>query len=358
MKPPYDFGLSQEDDRTESEALKLPGGKVLSVASAGDVALGLLARGAERVTAVDVHPGQLELCRLKTACVRTLSREETLGLLGLVTAREGERRGWLRAACEGLPSSSRAFWKARPELLRHGLVWGGRYERYLKKLLTVARPLVGGAVQELLEASDLSRQSEVFSRKFEGRVLRLVFTVAFHPVLYRGGGLDPRALAQRRARGSLGPQYFSRFRDLCTRTPARENPWLQVHTLGTLVSPSAAQGWLSPEGYPALRGRLGDVQWVQDDVVAHVLGRPAGTYDRAHLSNVTDWLPGERFDALLRALASRLGRPGRCVWRFLHVDRSVPEDIAAELQVDRALGEALRARDRFPLYDVVPAVRP
>ena len=57
---------------------------------------------------------------------------------------------------------------------------------------------------------------------------------------------------------------------------------------------------------------------------------------------------------MLRALAARMA-PGRAVWRFLHVDRAVPADLAGAIRVDRALGERLAASDRYPFYGVVPA---
>jgi hypothetical protein len=69
---PVGFGLSQNDEFTESRALDLPGGSVLSITSAGDMALSLRALGAERVTAVDIEPSQNHLARLKQATVVAL----------------------------------------------------------------------------------------------------------------------------------------------------------------------------------------------------------------------------------------------------------------------------------------------
>ena len=64
MRALYNFGISQEDERTEAAALALPGGRVLSIASAGDMALSLLALGADEVVAVDIEITQLHLARL------------------------------------------------------------------------------------------------------------------------------------------------------------------------------------------------------------------------------------------------------------------------------------------------------
>lgn len=60
MKHLYNFGFSQEDERSEARAFGPAGeGKVLAVASAGEMPLSLLALGAHEVVAVDVDEAQL-----------------------------------------------------------------------------------------------------------------------------------------------------------------------------------------------------------------------------------------------------------------------------------------------------------
>ena len=78
MRGLYNYGISQEDERTEAAALGLPGGRVLSIASGGDMALSLLALGADNVVAVDIEPAQLHLARLKLSAVLGLERLEAI----------------------------------------------------------------------------------------------------------------------------------------------------------------------------------------------------------------------------------------------------------------------------------------
>ena len=142
---------------------------------------------------------------------------------------------------------------------------------------------------------------------------------------------------------------------MCTRSPARENPYLQLFTMGQVIEPGALPAWLTDSGAAILRADPDSVRFLDSDVTAHVRSQPSGTYDRFHLSNVTDWMPVEQFDDLLGALADRSDRPGRIVWRAIHVDRTVPEALVERIIPDRAWGAELRAADRFPVYAVVPA---
>ena len=63
----------------------------------------------------------------------------------------------------------------------------------------------------------------------------------------------------------------------------------------------------------------------------------------------------DRFDEVMTLLADRLARPGRVVWRFIHVDRPLPAALTTVLRIDRELGAKLRKTDRFPFYGIVPA---
>ena len=365
MPPLYNFGLSQEDERTEAQALRLDErSRVLSVASAGDMPLSLLALGAAHVRAVDVDPRQLHLVRLKLAAVATLDRETAIRFLGFLPCPAAARRGWLGAVLEALPPDARAFWRQHGDALAAGAIWAGRYERYVTTFVRALRPLLGRRFAGLFDCADLSQQRDYFDRQLDRRRLRALFAVAFHPRLYARRGMDPRGLSQRDASKSLADQFFGRFRDVCTRTPARDNHLLQLHLIGRVVSTDAVPAYLSRDGFPRLRERADRLELVHADLAEALRAMAAGAFDAAHLSNVPDWLDQPAFEEVLGLVAARAdrsgasagpGRPARVVWRFLHVDRAVPDDLAASVRVDRGLGDALRQDDRFPFYGVVPA---
>ena len=83
-----DFGLIRyancwEDADILCEALAAePGKRVLSIASAGDNALALLATGCE-VVAADLSPAQLACVELRSASFRRLEYDELLAFLGV-----------------------------------------------------------------------------------------------------------------------------------------------------------------------------------------------------------------------------------------------------------------------------------
>src|SRR4051794_33959634 len=76
-----------------------PGDVCLSIASAGDNTLALLARDPARVIAVDLNPAQLACLALRVAAYRALAHPELLELIGSTPS---ARRAELYARCRPL----------------------------------------------------------------------------------------------------------------------------------------------------------------------------------------------------------------------------------------------------------------
>ena len=88
-----------EDADILVEALRLqPGDTIVSIGSAGDNCLALLAEGPARVIAVDLNPAQLACIRMRKAALMTLSHSAYLELIG---SRPSSRRKSLLAQCAG-----------------------------------------------------------------------------------------------------------------------------------------------------------------------------------------------------------------------------------------------------------------
>src|SRR3954470_16735027 len=75
-----------------------PGDVCLSIASAGDNALALLARNPAKVVALDLSPAQLACVALRVAAYRNLAHDELLELVG---SRPSDRRADLYRRCRG-----------------------------------------------------------------------------------------------------------------------------------------------------------------------------------------------------------------------------------------------------------------
>lgn len=355
MKPLYGFGLSQEDERTEAAALGLPGGHVLSVGSGGDMALSLLALGAETVVAVDIDPHQVHLAELKRAAVLCLEREEAVGFLGFLPATHEERAAWLDRLSLQLPAPSGAFWREHRAVAVRGAIRDGRYERYVALLRKLVAPFAARSFRSLVACRTLEEQESLFARAFEGPLLRGMFRLAFRPRLYGGRGINEQALQHHNGGQPLGERFFERFRDACTQSLASENYLLQIHLLGEVRTDGAVPEYLSERGFPIVRRRAAHMSFLAVGIADYLQTHEGGLFDRFHLSNLPDWLSTPELDRLFALIERNARKPARVVWRYLHRRPAIPEGLRERIHVDHARSAALTGSDRFPVYTVETA---
>src|SRR5213075_2924340 len=106
------------------------GDTCLTIASAGDNALAMLAKNPHRVVAIDLSAAQLACLELRVAAYRKLEHEEFLELIG---SRPSRRRYQLYQHCRSdLSNQSREFWDKKPQIIDRGIGSGGKFERYFE----------------------------------------------------------------------------------------------------------------------------------------------------------------------------------------------------------------------------------
>jgi S-adenosylmethionine-diacylglycerol 3-amino-3-carboxypropyl transferase len=356
MKALYGFGHSQEDELSEASALHLPGGTVLSITSAGEMPLNLLALGADRVVAVDIDPRQNHLGRLKLAAALGLEREAAIRFLGYQPAASADRHRWLGELLPHLPPATADFWSKHADGVRNGPIWAGRFEQYLRIALKIAGPLVARPFRRVAACQSLESQRALFSKTLDRPVIHAIFRVVFSPALYGGHGIEQKALQHYDDAVQLGERFFDDLRSLCEATPAKANPFLQLFTLGEVLTPDVVPTYLTAAGIERVRARRAAIEFVDADVIAYLRDTATGTFDKFHLSNVTDWMPYADFEILLKLVVARCSRPARMVWRAIHAGVALPATVANQIEVDYHFGATLRQRDRFPIYAIMPAV--
>ena len=145
-----------EDADILCEGLRVrPGTRVISIASAGDNSLALLAEGAE-VVAADLSSAQLACLELRCAAFRNFEYSEVLAFLGI---RQSEDRLAQFAALKGdISPSARAFWGDRLQQVREGIIHAGQLEGYFKTFRRRVLPLIHRrrTIERLLERKDLN----------------------------------------------------------------------------------------------------------------------------------------------------------------------------------------------------------
>lgn len=335
-----------EDADILVEALRPgPDDTVVSIASAGDNALALLAAGAGRVIAVDLSPAQLACVRLRIAAYRTLNHGELLELIG---SRGSQRRAeLLDRVARQLSSEDQAFWAARREaVMRHGAGGAGKFESYFRLFRTRLLPLVhgGSTVRSLLEPRTPAERESFYERRWNTVRWRWLLKTFFsRPVMGRLGR-DPSFFDQ--VQGSVADHVARRTRQALVEQDPSANPYLHWILTGRHgeVLPLA----LREESFDPVRGRLDRLELRQGPLEA--LAEEAVRADAFNLSDIFEYMSPPAHAAAYGAVLAA-ARPGaRLAYWNMMAPRRAPAALAGRVRTRADLEAALKPRDKAFFY--------
>lgn len=323
-----------------------PDDECLSIASAGDNALAMLARGPRRVVALDLNPSQLACLELRVAAFRRLDNPELLELIG---SRPSGRRPALYAAIRDLLSpDTRTFWDARSPQIAQGIGHAGKFENYFRLFRERIMPLVHSrrTIDRLLAPRDLDARRSFYEDTWNTWRWRLLFNLFFSRTAMGALGRDPSFF--RYVEGSVADRILSRTRHALTELSPAENPYLQWILTGT--HRTALPFYLREENIPAIRAHLDRLEWHLSPLEDFLSREKPGALSKFNLSDIFEYLSPENTTALLAHIAAT-ARPGSrlAYWNML-APRSAPESLQDRIAPLRSLGADLLQQDKAFFY--------
>ena len=336
-----------EDADVLLEALNIqPGDACLSIGSAGDNALSMLARRPGRVVAIDLNPTQLACLELRVAAFRELDHA---GLLELVGSRPSRRRAALYQRCRSLLCAPvRAFWDAQPDEIAQGIGGAGKFERYLGSFRKRVLPWVHSRarIERLLRGAAREERESFYDQEWDTWRWRLMFRCFFSRQVMGRMGRDPAFF--RYVEGSVAERILARVRHALTALEPADNPYLQWILAGkhTTALPFA----LRPENFEPIRDNLERLEWRCLALEEFLDSVADGTFGAFNLSDIFEYISTENYHRLLEQLV-RTGRSGArlAYWNTL-VERQRPPYMAGRLRSLDDLSRSLHARDKAFFY--------
>ena len=321
------------------------GGRLLSIASAGDNALALLTLDPAEVVAVDLNPVQLACVELRIAAFRALEHEDLLRFLGVEPSTERMARYTsLRGDMSG---DARAFWDAHPEWIERGAIHVGKFERYFGVFRERVLPLVHSRarVTRLRAPGDRAAREAFYRDVWDTRRWRLVFRVFFSRFVMGRLGRDPAFFDH--VEGTVGEHILARTRYALTALDTATNPYLTYILTGNFAR-EALPAYLRPENFGAIRDRLDRVR---------LLRAPAeqtpGPFDGFNLSDIFEYMSPDEHERAYGALVGHARPGGRLVYWNMLAPRACPPSLRQRVRPLDELAAELHATDRAWFYQAL-----
>ncbi len=323
-----------------------PGNRILSIGSAGDNSFSLLITDPDLIVAADVSGTQLALVELKKAAMLRLDYDELLGFLGF---RPMENRlGRLHALKGALPPHVYAYWSARPEAIRDGIIHQGKFERYFQLFVRRVLPWIHRqeTVRQLLAPKGVAEQADFYHRRWNTWRWRLLFKLFFSRVVMGWLGRDPEFM--REVKVHVGRTIFSQAEKQLSSVTAQTNSMLHYNLAGDFGE--LLPHYLLPENHAVITQRLDRLVCYEGFAEEAI---PAfGAFQRMNLSNIFEYMDPRSFRGTARKLVAGLSPGGRIAYWNLLVPRRITAlpDADTGLAWLESLSRDLKALDRGFYY--------
>jgi S-adenosylmethionine-diacylglycerol 3-amino-3-carboxypropyl transferase len=213
----------------------------------------------------------------------------------------------------------------------------------------VERLLDPESVRRLLGLADPARQLRLFEREIATPAFERAFRAACAREALSGRARDASQFRYV-SEHDLGGFFWRRLLYVCTALPARGNFYLEWFLTGHYADLDAGPPFLRPRAFERLRSMVNKVDVVTDDLASYLSEQPAGTFSKAALSDVFEYVSDQETDELLGMLASRMRAGGRIAYWNLLVPRASSEQLRSGLRPLRRESERLWRRDRCFFY--------
>lgn len=321
------------------------GDTVVSIASAGDNALALLAEGPERVIAVDLNPVQLACLRLRVEAYRMHTHEELLELMGSRVS--GRRRHLLDQVAEKLSPEDQKFWAGqKDQVVKLGVGGIGKFENYFRIFRDYVLPFIHNreTIDELLRAREPADRAAFYDRYWNIWGWRMMLKAFFSKTVMGKLGRDPAFFDH--VKGSLPEQVAGLTRKALVEQDPADNPYLHWILRGS--HGSALPRALELERFETIRDRLDRLEIRLCTV--ETLAEEGIKADAFNLSDIFEYMSPEAHEKAYGSILAAAKPGARIAYWNMMAPRRAPASMAEKVKTNADLEAKLKPLDKAFFY--------
>lgn len=322
------------------------GGKVLSIASAGDNSLSLLTQNPEIVVAVDVNEVQLFLTEFKIICFQELQYHEILEVLGV---HESMQRLRIYKQIKGLLSKEAAtYWDQNLDLIEKGIIYNGKFEKYFIFFRKMILPFIHSSKtnHQLFEKKLAKNQEDFYHKKWNTFTWKLFFNVFFSEFVMGRFGRDPAFL--KHVEIPVSKFIFNKAETHLKSVAAQQNYFLKFIHLGIFEEDNLPH-YLRVENFQTIKNNIARIKLVKGYAQDAFISYPQ--FDYFNLSNIFEYMPANVFTAITHELSLHSAKGSIFAYWNLMVQRNLAIANAQNYQYDEALSKQLSSVDKGFFYN-------
>lgn len=349
------FTLNWEDPESDVKAIDMKEGQTLmTITSGGCNTLNFLLHDPEKIYAVDINQAQTCVINFKIAAIKNLDHHEFISLLGLIKC--DNRLELFSRIQHDLSEESKLFWNQNSKLVKKGILFNGKFEKFVKLAGKMLNLLQGSKkVKQLLSLQTLSEQRGFYNKRWNNKRWKLIFTLMFNKKRLAKKGLVAEYFHFDDGAQTFSESFYNRASKVLSDITIKSNYFLAAYFTGKYNNENEIPLYLKPDNYEKIKRNVNRIEVITADTKYWLEKMPPYSIDGFCLSNICELMSEEDTRKLFTEVV-RTAKPGAKVcFRNLMIPREVPEELQNIISKNKCLSETLLATDRSFVYSKVAA---
>ena len=340
-----------EDADVLIEGLDIQEGELcVSIASAGDNALAMLAQSPAKVIALDLNPAQLFCLELRVAAYKTLEYDALLELMGSRPATDRLRH--YQRCKKYLSKQAVCFWDLKQqEVQKYGIGGVGKFEHYFRIFRNWVLPILHSrkTVNKLLSSKSPQERATFYEQEWNNFRWRTLIRLFFSKTVMGKLGRDPSFFNY--VDGSFSDHLFRRIRHALSTLEPADNPYL--HWILKGKHGEALPYALRPEHFERIRANLDRLEWhlMSTEYFTKYCAQRKIKIHKYNLSDIFEYMSESNYINALSDLIEISEKGARLLYWNMMVPRSATdESLKHKLNPQTELMKRLHSQDKAFFY--------
>ncbi|MDZ4758779.1 MAG: DUF3419 family protein [Bacteroidota bacterium] len=335
-----------EDSSVLLEGLKTAqGGKIFSIASAGDNSFSLLTLNPELIVAGDLNPIQLYLCELKKLAITQLEDDELLAFLGFTDS--SQRVKIYKSFRLELHSDAKKYFDQHLGDIEKGIIHAGKFEKYFSLFRKWVLPFIHskGTTKKLLDKKAEIEQAKFYNYKWNSWRWKLLFKLFYSKKVMGNAGRSPEFM--KHVKLNVGEFIYQRADEHLMSVSCQNNEYLSYIFTGKF-SPQLPQ-YLLPENLKKVRANIKNIKFVQG--TAEEILSTYGKFDGFNLSDIFEYMSEGQMRENADIISTYSNPNARVAYWNLMVPRRLSESYPTQFAFQKELSNKLHSIDKCFFYN-------
>lgn len=296
-------------------SLTRPNDRILTVGSAGCIALSSLIMNPSYVRLIDTNTDQLNLVRLKEASYRYTNYDDCMVLLGAVETKESlpDRAHLLNTLQDKIALDLKQWLHRFKPGFSKGIIRSGRFERYLASFSQRILPIAVRSkwIQQFLACRTLSEQASIYHEHINNTIYKIIFKGFFgrfymalkgrHPDLLKYLDEDPASV------------YYERIKHSWLEVPIERNYFFRFIIENKFNPSLPLPPWAIKEHFDIIKTGLDKLNYVHASITTFLAQDNGPAYDIIYLSDITETMTTIEAERLFALCNQKLNPQGKLV---------------------------------------------